>query len=197
MKKTTKLYLLFSQIVFLLLLPILLQLTTYLHPLVIGVVWFCFTLLVLYVVCLLQHEKIVVSRRSLHMIAFLYLSGLIILLFFRPANQEYGSINLLPFETVLYYLSGDVDFLIAFYNLAANIGLFVPFGLYYCYIKMKPSIKPLVMIAICSISVIEALQYLTKRGSLDIDDLILNLFGVFVGYSIFPLIRKVFVLDNV
>ncbi|MFN7249768.1 MAG: VanZ family protein [Anaerobacillus sp.] len=196
MKKTTKVYLFLSQIVFLLLLPTLFQLTSYLHPLVIGVVWFCYTLLVLYVVCVIQHEKIVVSRRSLHMIAFLYLSGLIVLLFFRPANQEYGSINLVPFETILYYLSGEVNFLIAFYNLAANIGLFIPFGLYFCYIKIKPNLNSLFMVAICSICVIEGLQYLTKRGSLDIDDLILNVFGVLVGFFIYPLIQKVFVLKN-
>ncbi|WP_263597052.1 VanZ family protein [Metabacillus idriensis] len=40
------------------------------------------------------------------------------------------------------------------------------------------------------ISIIETAQYLTGRGSLDIDDLILNLLGVFMGYAVYPIFEK-------
>jgi glycopeptide antibiotics resistance protein len=52
----------------------------------------------------------------------------------------------------------------------------------------------LLIITICSISTIEWLQFITKRGSLDIDDLILNVLGVCLGYFIHPLFQKVLVI---
>jgi VanZ like family len=183
MKKSIRLSFLYSQIIFFILLPVWIELTDYLHPIVIGVIWFSISFLVLFGVCWVNKEKI-----------RLYSIGLLILLFFRPKGQSYGAMNLIPFETIYFYLSGSVDYLIAFYNLSANIILFIPFGLYYRYIKKTTSIKQLFPITMCTISTIEWLQFITKRGSLDIDDLILNVFGVCLGYFIYPFFQKVVVI---
>lgn len=198
MNRYVKHSLLFSQIAFIALLPIWLKLTDYLHPLVIGVVWFCWTSLLLCTVLLITKETITIPRLVLNGVILLYSIGLLILLFFRPENQSYGSltINLIPFQTIAYYFSGNVDFLIAFYNLGANIGLFIPFGSYYCFIKNKPSLGYLLTITIFTITFIEGLQYLTKRGSFDIDDFILNVAGVYVGYLIHPLFAKILVIKT-
>lgn len=197
MTKTFKISLLYSQILFFILLPGWIELTKYLHSLVIVIVWFCFSSFVLFVVNLVKKEKIRVSINLLHFVALFYSLGLLVLLFFRPQNQSYGTINLIPFETIYFYLSGQVDYLIAIYNLGANIGLFLPFGLYYRYISKHPTIKKLIVITICSISLIETLQFLTKRGSLDIDDLILNVLGVCLGYLIHPIFQRVLVIKKV
>lgn len=137
MKTSGKLSLLISQIIFFALWPIWIQLTQYLHPLVIGVMWFCITLLVLFMVYGVRQTQICIPKQLLHLLIGLYSIGLLILLFFRPNNQNYENVNLIPFETIYFYLSGSVDFLIAFYNLSANIGLFIPYGLYYGYIKKE------------------------------------------------------------
>jgi glycopeptide antibiotics resistance protein len=181
----------YAQVVFLLSLPLWLNLTDYLHPIVLGVVWACLTALFLFVSALVKHQTYIVPKMVLQLAILLYSLGLIVLLFFRPENQSYGEINLIPFETIGYYLSGEVTFLIALYNLAANIGLFIPFGLYYGMVKNTPKASLLVLLATGAITVIEGMQFLTKRGSLDIDDLILNLLGVWIGYLIYPLIKKV------
>ena len=194
MKKSIKISFLFSQSVFIILLPVWIELTKYLHPIVIGVVWFLIFFLALFVVCLVRNEQIQFSKRILHALTFLYSIGLLILLFFRPKSQSYGTINLIPFDTIHFYLSGNVGYLIALYNLGANIGLFIPFGLYYRYIKKTPSMKQLLIITIFSISMIEWLQFFTKRGSLDIDDLMLNVLGVCLGYFIYPVFQKVLVI---
>jgi glycopeptide antibiotics resistance protein len=191
MKKSIIMSFVFSQCVFIILLPVWVELTKYLHPIVIGVVWFLFFFLVLFVVCLVKNEQILFSKHILHALTFLYSIGLLILLFFRPKGQNYGTINLIPFNTIHFYLSGNVGYLITFYNLGANIGLFIPFGLYYRYIKKTPSMKQLLIITIFFISTIEWLQLFTKRGSLDIDDLMLNVLGVSLGYFIYPFFRKV------
>jgi glycopeptide antibiotics resistance protein len=195
MKKSIIQSLLYSQIVFLILLPMWTKLTLYLHPLVILVVWFSLFSFVLLCVFWVKKEKISISKHVLHTLTFCYSVGLLILLFFRPSNQNYGAINLIPFNTIHLYVSGTVDFLIAFYNLGANIGLFIPFGLYYVFLTKKPTIKQLLIITLFTISTIEELQYLTRRGSLDIDDLILNVLGVYIGYCIHPLIQKVVVIQ--
>ena len=191
MKKSIIMSFVFSQSVFIILLPVWVELTKYLHPIVIGVVWFLIFFLVLFVVCLVKNEQIRFSKHILHALTFLYSIGLLILLFFRPKGQNYGTINLIPFNTIHFYLSGNVGYLITFYNLGANIGLFIPFGLYYRYIKKTPSMKQLLILTIFSISTIEWLQLFTKRGSLDIDDLMLNVLGVCLGYFIYPFFRKV------
>ena len=196
MKKSIKLNLFFSQILFLALLPIWMKLTQYLHPLVIGVVWFCWTSFIFLVGLWVTKNKMAIPKALLDLIAFSYSIGLLILLFFRPENQYYGSINLIPFKTVMFYLEGRVDLLIAFYNLGANIGLFIPFGVYFCYITDKPTVGKLLMISFFSISLIESLQFITKRGSLDIDDLILNLFGVWLGYWFYPVLKRVLVVKT-
>ena len=189
MKKSLTTSLLISQILFFSFLPIWLQLTRYLHPLVILVIWFCVSVPVFLIVSLVKKEKIFVSKRLLQICMALYSIGLFVLLFFRPHRQ--GSYNLIPFDTIRYYLSGEVEFLIALYNVGANIGLFIPFGIYYGLVKMKPSWAPLLMITLASIVFVEFLQYITRRGSLDIDDLLLNSFGVILGYMLFPFIKKV------
>ncbi len=184
----------YSQIVFFIFLPVWIELKKYLHPIVIGVVWFCISFVFLFGVCWMNKEEIRLSKRFLHGLIVLYSIGLVILLFFRPNGSSYGSINVIPFNTIYYYLSGNFDFLIALYNLAANIGLFIPFGLYYRYLNVSPSLKGLLLITTCSIMVIESLQFITKRGSFDIDDLLLNVLGVGLGYLIYPLVVKVFVV---
>jgi glycopeptide antibiotics resistance protein len=196
MKKTVTISLIFSQLSFFLLFWIWIELTNFLHPLVIGIVWFCFSSFVLLIVCWVNKEKIIITTGIFNVIIILYSLGLLILLFFRPKNQSYGTINLIPFETILFYLSGNVNYLIAFYNLAANVGLFIPFGLYYRYLKVKPSFKEILLLSFCSIIIIEGLQFITKRGSLDIDDLILNVAGVCLGFFLQPYFQKVLLIKK-
>ncbi|RXI96532.1 VanZ family protein [Anaerobacillus alkaliphilus] len=196
MSRPLTIVLLLSQLVFFLLMPIWFELTSYLHPIVIVVVWFCFTSFIFFAVCWLTDEKILISPVILHAVIYLYLGSLLVLLFFRPANQTYGTISLLPFETILYYLFGEVSFLVSFYNLAANIGLFIPFGVYYRYITMKASFPILLGFAIVAICLIEGLQFITKRGSLDIDDLILNVGGICLGYWLQPIVKKIVLVSK-
>lgn len=191
MTKNIRLSFYYSQIVFFILLPVWIELTKYLHAIVIGVVWFCISFAFLFGACWIKKETILLPKAILHIFIVLYSIGLLILLFFRPNGTSYGGINLIPFDTIFFYLSGNVNVFIALYNLAANIGLFVPYGLYYRYLNVVPSWKRLMVITVISISVIECLQFFTKRGSLDIDDLILNVLGVCLGYLIYPLFKKV------
>lgn len=194
MEKTVAYILIVLQIIFFILLPLWMQLTNYLHPLVIGVAWFCFSFFALIISCWVLKERIQITARALHTSIIFYSLALLILLFFRPNTQSYDSVNLVPFDTIFLYLSGEIQLLVSFYNLGANIGLFIPFGLYYRYIKKGPSFIHALLITIVSIGMIESLQFITQRGSLDVDDLLLNVLGVSIGYIIYPVIHKVLII---
>ncbi|MEY8192247.1 VanZ family protein [Peribacillus simplex] len=189
--KSVMLSLLLSQALFLCGLPFFLQLRLYLNPLVIIVVWFCILLFVSFAVLFFRGETVRISRLLWQAAFFGYSLSLLVLLFFRPEGQVY-SYNLVPFSTILLYLSNDMNGLVSFYNLSANVGLFIPFGLYLLSREGKdPFAKRKFLYPLLSISAIEICQFVFRRGSLDVDDLILNMVGVYLGYVLYPLFTRV------
>ncbi|MDR7078343.1 glycopeptide antibiotics resistance protein [Neobacillus niacini] len=189
MKKFLLLSLIAAAVLFLILSPVLIRLNSYLHPVVLGVVFLCMVVAVFFFTLLIRKETIQLRYSYFRTLLILYTIALLILLFFRPGNQTYQAINLVPFSTIAFYLSAKVNGLISFYNLAANIVLFIPFGLFLKVKKVSP--LQLFYLPILFISLIELLQYYTRRGSLDIDDLILNVLGFFIGYLLYPLFNRI------
>lgn len=190
MKKTYLLSLMISMGIFFVFSSVLFRLTSYLHPIVLLVVFFCLFSIILAILLSVRKETIHISFSLLKIILVVYTVTLLILLFFRPNEQPYHSWNLIPFSTISYFLSGKVNGLVAFYNLAANIGLFIPYGIFLMIRKIRSTLF-LILVPIVAISGIEILQLITHRGSLDIDDLILNLCGVFIGYWASPFFKKI------
>lgn len=193
-KKSLMLSLLLSQGLFFAGLPIFLQLLLYLNQWVFMVVWFCTIVFVALIVLGIRGESITLPRWCWHITMVSYSVSLLVLLFFRPKGQEY-SYNFTPFSTISAYLSNDSYWLVSFYNLSANIVLFIPFGLFLLYRQgKKMTVIHRFLIPFFSISSIEISQYVFKRGSLDIDDLILNLTGVYLGYFLYHWFVKMIVI---
>lgn len=191
MKRTILFCLIISQVLFGVILPFILRLSLFLNPIALVVVWGSWTGAITFFICLFRRQKIILSKGIVMGIMLVYSLCLLILLFFRPGNQHYNQWNLTPFKTILFYFSNSVEFLVAFYNLAANIGLFIPYGLFLLLFSEKRSFSRLTVIPVLSISLIEVMQFLTHRGSLDIDDLILNTLGVGIGYILYPVFKRV------
>ncbi|MDT0163344.1 VanZ family protein [Bacillus sp. AG4(2022)] len=185
-----------AQLFFLLSLPFIGNLIQYLHPLALIVVWACITSFTITAGLLIRGEKLPLNKYLVLLSFALYSASLLVLLFFRPGDNANANYNLDPFSTIEFYLAGRVDSLVAFYNLAANIILFIPYGLFLILLMKKKSIFTLLVIPVVSISAIEISQFLSRRGSLDIDDLILNLLGVFLGYAFSPLLQRVYVIKE-
>ena len=108
-----------------------------------------------------------------------------------------GNMNLVPFHTIRNYciVVKRMDFSPIFYhcviNLGGNIFLFIPIG--YFLPRLWPSLRNFfffLLTCTLSITLVELLQLVTLRGSLDIDDLILNLFGMILGYLFFIIFKK-------
>ena len=108
-----------------------------------------------------------------------------------------GKMNLVPFHTIGNYWTvvKRMDFSPIFYlsviNLGGNIILFIPIG--YFLPRLWPSLRNFfffLLTCTLSITLVELLQLVTLLGSLDIDDLILNLFGMLLGYLFFIIFKK-------
>lgn len=193
LRKSILLSLMISQGIFCVFYPLFSNLFSYLHPIVLVVVWVCLTLLVFFLVFWIRKDMISIPYSFFRGFLAFYTLSLLILLFFRPNDPSSKNWNLEPFSTILFYLSGKVPPLVAFYNLAANIGLFIPYGIFLMIRKEKADLpaKQLFYGPLLVISLIELTQFLTHRGSLDIDDLLLNLVGVYLGYILFPIFKRV------
>lgn len=72
-----------------------------------------------------------------------------------------------------------------------NILLFVPYGFISAWaFKWVSRLIPSVIFGACSSILIECVQYATKRGYFQIDDILTNLLGSVIGYFIFRLLRR-------
>ena len=104
--------------------------------------------------------------------------------------------NFMPFTTIIDYIdmldSGNA--LIAFYNLAGNILLFIPFGIFMPMLwhKMR-NVMGMCIVALTIPVFIEGTQYFIGR-SVDIDDVILNAWAIIFGYWIWKICVTIMIL---
>lgn len=99
--------------------------------------------------------------------------------------------NLVPLRTVSLYFNLDngLSLINRLVNLLGNVVVFIPFGFLWPLVK-TPSISWLriSLYAVPCILLLECLQMLLHVGSFDIDDLLLNMLGVWIGYGLFRVI---------
>lgn len=108
-----------------------------------------------------------------------------------------ANLNLIPFATVRLYIDlltgGYSAYLVqhAFINLAGNVLMFVPLGIFLPGIWQK--MRKFFLFLLCVIGMIlavELVQLVTLLGSCDVDDLILNLVGAALGFGFWKLFSK-------
>ena len=132
----------------------------------------------------------------------IYFIFMICILFGRESFDIYGSYyqtiywnkNLVPFRTINQYLH-EINDWYAFKNIIGNIVIFLPTGYILCY-KKKSFITSMKIAAIVIIA-IELIQLFSLKGMCDIDDLILNLLSVSIGYTLRFAIEKIVPLKKI
>ncbi|MGN7177140.1 VanZ family protein [Paenibacillus sp. FSL R5-0490] len=132
-------------------------------------------------------------------ISFLiYLLLLTVLLFFMSRGFwsempliEYmkQSSNLVPFKTIKGYVlamtNGSMNLIIPIKNLAGNVAAFLPMGIFLPYFSKRLNRHKSFTITMTVIILsVEIIQLVTRRGSLDIDDFILNMIGALIGFGL-------------
>lgn len=104
-------------------------------------------------------------------------------------------INIIPLRTITQYLTQSSNRNITITNIWGNIEAFIPMGflLPIIFKKLNKFKKVFASVLIVSL-LIEVLQYITGTGASDIDDVILNVLGGILGYLIYKVFRKLFIL---
>lgn len=124
---------------------------------------------------------------------FIFYMLLLLAILFRTSHT-YRSVNLVPFRSIISYLSGkDTVFRsFAFTNVIGNIVIFLPFGVYLALFNPDKRIfKNVLFVFLFSLSV-EILQYTLKLGIGDIDDVILNCLGGALGIAAYKILLSIF-----
>ena len=102
-------------------------------------------------------------------------------------------LNLVPFHTIAEFTTslGERWNTHAFINLAGNIVMFVPLGFLLPHISNRAhTSRRCILISLICLLCAEILQLFTLLGSFDIDDLILNMIGVLVGFGLQAMICR-------
>lgn len=106
------------------------------------------------------------------------------------SKEHFNSINIIPFHTIIEYIKGlitdNINIGIVIINLGINLVLFAPMGVFVTILfkdKIK-NIKQFIVAMIIVLLLVEILQFITLRGTMDIDDIILNIVGAILGYGL-------------
>jgi len=125
------------------------------------------------------NHRIVFHKEFIHLIFIIYILCLYYIL--TNSNSGNGGINFIPFKEMFRYEFGSYQF---YKNIIGNILMFVPFGYFASHYlnsrKCSTIIVTTLIICICT----EGMQYYLGRV-FDIDDIILNTVGAFIGFLIY------------
>lgn len=125
----------------------------------------------------------------------IYVLALVILLFGRPWREMPEDYlhhlrlhsNLQPLHTIMLYFHlflkdfGPFLRVVALVNLLGNVAIFVPMG---HFLAGRHPLWRGLLIGILVLLLIELTQWLTLTGSLDVDDILLNMTGIALGYAL-------------
>lgn len=106
------------------------------------------------------------------------------------ATQEYHY-NLQPFKEILRYLSyyQVIGIYAVCLNLVGNVVAFLPFGLFFPLLSRRNRSFFKVSFLSFELSLlVEVIQLVTRVGSCDVDDVILNTVGGMLGYACFKVL---------
>lgn len=99
-------------------------------------------------------------------------------------REGYRLANFIPGKTLYYYLSLREDFHTGLQNIGGNIVLFIPCGfllpLAYPQLRLR---RRLLLILFLTSLFFESLQLAFAIGTFDVDDLLLNVLGGWIGYG--------------
>lgn len=154
-------------------------------------------------------------KKGISILFLLYIAVLFYILFLygaRNGNQfglelfskeHFNMVNYIPFATILSFLEraneSSINIDIVVRNMAANLLMFIPMGmaLPVLFEKKFNKLWKILLFGIILVLIIEVIQFITFFGSADIDDLILNVVSIVIGYGIvqFNFVRELLKLS--
>ena len=135
-----------------------------------------------------------IFRKIYRIFIFPYTIFLLYLMFlgFGREQHEANIVRLLPLVSTILFVQNTTSWESIIINLFGNIIMFIPFGFLGWLNAKYFSFKKLIVDFLSALIIVEALQYLTRLGVFDIDDLALNSLGVWIGFQM----RKLFSVNE-
>ncbi|MFN1216620.1 VanZ family protein [Chryseobacterium kwangjuense] len=123
-----------------------------------------------------------------------YTLFLLYLMFLGMGRFQYEDhqITIKPVFSTLEFIHNSIDPRSILIIVLGNIIMFIPFGFLGWIFQPLEDLKTLLYSFVSTIIIVEALQYFTRMGIFEVDDIILNTFGVYLGWLLRLLIEKRF-----
>lgn len=143
-------------------------------------VFITLTVFMIYIVfnMILNNESLLDYIDNFMIIYFLFIIGVT---FFKSSLSSM-SFCFNPFTTFIGFLKEGSPFAIV--NILGNLAMYMPFGFYFRY-KSRCSNKRLIKLFIIYIVIVEFTQGLTKTGTCDTNDMIVNTIGFVIGLKLY------------
>ncbi len=97
-----------------------------------------------------------------------------------------------PVFSTIKFIRGTSDWKNMVTIVWGNVVMFIPFGFLGWFFPRLQQVTPLIFTFISAIVIVEALQYFTRMGIFEVDDIILNTFGAYAGWLLYRKIEKRF-----
>jgi len=112
---------------------------------------------------------------------------LLYLMFFGFGRSQYdiNIVRLMPLVSTFSFVKETILWKTIIINVFGNIIMFTPFGFLGIFFPRLNDFKILIINFLSAIIIVESLQYFTRLGVFDIDDVILNTVGVAIGFWIY------------
>lgn len=133
-------------------------------------------------------------KKSYKIIIVPYTLFLLYLMFFGMGRTQMED-NLLTIEPVfstINFIKGCISWKEIVTIVVGNVVMFIPFGFLGWIFPKLQDLQNLLFTFISTITIVEALQYFSRMGIFEVDDIILNTFGVFLGFLMKNFIEKRF-----
>lgn len=106
-------------------------------------------------------------------------------MFFGMGRMQYDDniVRIKPIVSTIWFIQETISWLDIIRIVLGNVVMFIPFGFLGWIFPQLKNLKDLIIAFVSTIVIIEALQYFSRLGVFDVDDVLLNTFGVFLGWQ--------------
>jgi len=114
-----------------------------------------------------------------------YTIFLLYLMFFgmgRFRNEDH-IVRIKPIISTVWFIQETISWFDIIKIVLGNVVMFISFGFLGWIFPKLNNLKNLIITFVSVIVIVEALQYFSRLGVFDVDDVILNTFGVFLGWQ--------------
>lgn len=132
-----------------------------------------------------NNRDFVLYRELMKLLFIIYVMCIFYVVSFQDVS--WSTSNFVPFKEILRYEFGSRLF---FLNVVGNTLMFIPYGFFVGYFLKNKSILTAIILGLIASTTIETTQLQIGRV-FDIDDIILNVFGVIIGTFLYRFLNNI------